>query len=733
MQRKKQSADFFGFLLIPIISAIFWCAYYGFDMTTRITLLKMVLPVYVGCFVIGEFILWALPGKFSNLFRFGFWIGAFLIAPFYMFKIAYLTVLYNISLKGYMLQALYAISGIIAAIASGVILWALGGLVTGIKKSSRPALYVGSRVLLILFCIALFIPIIRRDAEVQPDLMKDQTSYRAFEQRATDIVLKHKVVFLGVDGADWQVIEPLMKEGKLKNLQSLMEKGRWGVLESMEPIRSPMVWNTIFTGQTPDKHGIVEWLLSYSENRLVKGIWNILSEYNLKSTIINIPGTFPPEEFLGKEISGFPYPTQTMNIYGWVIGTEKTKTRVTPFIPIELSLKQDGSYGSSVSVMERISSKYSDVMKEKTLKNMLIESYVQGRLGEIFGEKIDVVRLNYKEDEKRVDILPLQGSDTPLASLQEGDWSDFIPVQIEPGVIGVTKFKALKIDDGNILLFMTPFFAQSDSPRFDFTYPKTLSKDIYKLFGQYIVETTWWSARDPFLLPAIVDLVGKVENTKARVGETLFDEHEWDLFIQIFTYTDRMQHLGWYFANDKVPKELYADLFNADEIASKGKKAIEDAYVMGDEWLGSMIRKIDFSKDVVFVVSDHGFQAGTGMQYLSGVHRLDGIYVIAGGPVSPVSSADFMQNIAGRKSTKDLTKNMLYMMGLPIGQDMCGEVWLDLFDKNYVDDNPVTTIPTYNKEESEKEARHLIDESAMEQLKGLGYLNGGGGVEGNTE
>jgi predicted AlkP superfamily phosphohydrolase/phosphomutase len=561
----------------------------------------------------------------------------------------------------------------------------------------------------------------------------EQTSYRAFQQRETDIVPKHKVVFLGVDGADWQVIEPMMKEGKLKNFKSLMERGRWGVLESIKPIRSPMVWNTMLTGQNPDKHGIVEWLLSYSENRLVKGIWNILSEYNLKSTIINIPGTFPPEEFLGKEVSGFPFPSLTMNIYGWVIGSEKIKTRVTHFRPIELQMNQDGSYRSTVSVTEIISSKNSHAMKEKTLKNILIVHFIKERLSEICGETIDVARLNYYEDDKRIDILPLQGSDTPLASLHEGDWSDFISVQIQPGVVAVTKFKALKIDGGNILLFMTPFFSLADSPHFDFTFPKSLSKDLYELFGQYVVETTWWSAQDPFLVPAIVELVGEVEKTKSRVGQTLFDEKEWDLFIQIFTYTDRMQHLGWYFSLGKVPEELYINLFNADQIASDGKRAIEGAYVMADEWLGSMIRKIDFDKDVVFVVSDHGFTAGTGTQYLSGVHRLDGIYIVAGGPVNPVNRGDFMQNMSERKSVRDLTKNMLYMMGLPVGQDMAGEVWLDLISKSYLAENPVTTIPTYNKEESEKEARHLIDDSALEQLKGLGYLNGGGGVEGNTQ
>jgi len=326
MIQKERIADFFSFLVIPILSAVFWCAYYGGRFDSTVVLLKFVLPVYIVCFVLGELIFRILPVKWSRYFKAGFWVGAFLVAPFFMFKVSYIAVTYNFPYTGKILYLLYLVGGIIGSLAVGLILWGILDLVTGMKDSRRPMQFAISRLLIVVLFFAVLSPIFKRDAEVQPDMLKEMTSYRGFVQREADIEPKHRVVFLGLDGGDWQVLEPLVEQGKMKNVESLMRRGRWGTLESIKPIRSPMVWNTIFTGQPPDKHGIVEWLLSYSQNRLVKAVWNILSEYNLRSTIINIPGTFPPEEFLGKQVSGFPYPTKTMNIYGWVLGTEKIKT-----------------------------------------------------------------------------------------------------------------------------------------------------------------------------------------------------------------------------------------------------------------------------------------------------------------------------------------------------------------------------------------------------------------------
>ena len=40
-----------------------------------------------------------------------------------------------------------------------------------------------------------------------------------------------KVMVLGLDGATWDVLEPLIQEGLLPNLARLREQGSWGKLE----------------------------------------------------------------------------------------------------------------------------------------------------------------------------------------------------------------------------------------------------------------------------------------------------------------------------------------------------------------------------------------------------------------------------------------------------------------------------------------------------------------------
>src|SRR2546427_762338 len=65
-----------------------------------------------------------------------------------------------------------------------------------------------------------------------------------------------RVVMVGVDGADWRVIEPLVARGRMPAFKRLMEQGATGTLRSMLPSASPSLWTTIATGVGPDRHGI---------------------------------------------------------------------------------------------------------------------------------------------------------------------------------------------------------------------------------------------------------------------------------------------------------------------------------------------------------------------------------------------------------------------------------------------------------------------------------------------
>lgn len=67
---------------------------------------------------------------------------------------------------------------------------------------------------------------------------------------------EQRLLVVGLDGADWDFIEPLLRQGHLPQLAALRKRGAWGPLKTFEPTLSPVVWTTIVTGQTPRRHGI---------------------------------------------------------------------------------------------------------------------------------------------------------------------------------------------------------------------------------------------------------------------------------------------------------------------------------------------------------------------------------------------------------------------------------------------------------------------------------------------
>jgi len=65
-----------------------------------------------------------------------------------------------------------------------------------------------------------------------------------------------KVILIGIDSATWHVMLPLVQAGKLPNIGRLIEKGVSGPLRTFKPTLSPLIWTTIITGKSPQKHGI---------------------------------------------------------------------------------------------------------------------------------------------------------------------------------------------------------------------------------------------------------------------------------------------------------------------------------------------------------------------------------------------------------------------------------------------------------------------------------------------
>ncbi len=125
-----------------------------------------------------------------------------------------------------------------------------------------------------------------------------------------------RVLFVGIDSADWDVIDPLIDAGKLPNLAGLVERGVSCDLRSLEPKqKSPVIWATIATGKLPDKHGITDYVdpmskkLMTSNVRTARPFWDIVGEEGVTVTVIGWLVSWPAEPVNGYMVTDyFRYP-----------------------------------------------------------------------------------------------------------------------------------------------------------------------------------------------------------------------------------------------------------------------------------------------------------------------------------------------------------------------------------------------------------------------------------------
>jgi predicted AlkP superfamily phosphohydrolase/phosphomutase len=128
-----------------------------------------------------------------------------------------------------------------------------------------------------------------------------------------------RVLIIGLDGATWDVLDPLMGRGVMPHLQGLVQGGTSGILRSTVPPITPAAWTTFMTGKNPGTHGIIDFerydvrthKLSFNTTNCLAGlrsIWDILGDKGFRVGSLNVPMTYPPTPVHGFMISGFETP-----------------------------------------------------------------------------------------------------------------------------------------------------------------------------------------------------------------------------------------------------------------------------------------------------------------------------------------------------------------------------------------------------------------------------------------
>jgi predicted AlkP superfamily phosphohydrolase/phosphomutase len=186
-----------------------------------------------------------------------------------------------------------------------------------------------------------------------------------------------------------------------------------------------------------------------------------------------------------------------------------------------------------------------------------------------------------------------------------------------------------------------------------------------------------------------------------------------DMMLVFLPGIDRVSHFLW---GSIEPAELYPkNLRPSPDERREGREALERYYAYTDAMIGLLLEHYR-PDDLVMVLSDHGFEAGSEIGILTGVHRgeaaLDGVLFARG---AGLPSGERIDGIG----ILDVTPTILAWLRLPVGEDMDGR------PAAFVGGERVERVATHDVGPVERleSAASGSETEILENLRALGYID----------
>jgi predicted AlkP superfamily phosphohydrolase/phosphomutase len=425
--------------------------------------------------------------------------------------------------------------------------------------------------------------------------------------------LANRMVIMGLDGLDPNLVDTFISEGKLPNFARLKETGTYSRLNTTCPPISPVAWSSFMTGANPGRHNIYDFLardkktylpdlssahigkasktlslgkyavpLGKPDIRLLrksKPFWTILGEHGLFSSVIRVPITFPPEKFRGVLLSAMCVPDLhgTQGSFTHYTTRERSEGHYTG--GTEIRVQRNGSRISS-----HINGPENTMLKNPVTMKIPFEVALNGA---------DAAELR------------LDGQTVPL---RKGEYSDWLPLSFKaaPGVKvkGICRL-LLKETDPHFEMYMTPINIDPAKPALPISHPFIYSIYLSKLFGRYatlgLAEDTWAINERIIEEAAFEKQCYLIQQEREKMFFDALQKTRRGLCVCVFDITDRIQHLFWRYLDHKHPA-------NRDKDTERFKGAIENLYVEMDKLVGRALDKLG-DNDVLIIMSDHGFNS----------------------------------------------------------------------------------------------------------------------------
>lgn len=500
---------------------------------------------------------------------------------------------------------------------------------------------------------------------------------------------RKKILLIGLDGATWRIINPMLAAGKLPNLQRLLNEGSSGVLRSLEPMVSPTIWTSIASGKTPEKHGVWDFVVA-AKNVRCKRIWDMATERGIKTGLCGYMVTWPPPHVNGFVIPGsfsrgvetFPAALQPIRELDVMQRSEHRKARAQ-LLALAWQCRRLG-------VRPRSFLKAAAVLAQLKMSNEFLSKFFMTRkLGAQFYADVFVKQARAFQTDLSMYVTML------IDATSHNYWKFMEPerfAEVNANAAGKyrdTIWRAYESSDATLGYILknlrdenTVVLALSDHGFQSVPEAQGRKPDrTVRILPEVLMATLNWNLE-------------KVRTFNIR-GATFFRDQEEN--------ATRIQQME----NDLRLIRVAASNAPLFEVSRDPSRNLEIRLRDEIEELNDLAVRLPEGR---VIAANKIIEGDTGG--ISGDHHPEGVLIAAG----PGIRRGFQFEQA---SVLDMTPTMLALLGLPVGRDMDGRVLEELFAEKL----PVQFIDTWENAEPQFEKD---EEEATEELKNhlrsLGYL-----------
>ncbi|MBI2832936.1 MAG: alkaline phosphatase family protein [Acidobacteria bacterium] len=451
-----------------------------------------------------------------------------------------------------------------------------------------------------------------------------------------------KLVVIGFDGMDPDLVQRWMDEGQLPNMKSIVDRGGLYTLETTPSPESPTAWASFATGVNAGKHNIYDFLVRDTKTYLPDlgmvrrepptillnsiivskpkvfsrrggtSFWVTAGREGVRASILTVPVTYPPEDVPnGELLAGLPLPDirDRMGTFSYfATDLSRYEEGNTEFGGILKRLVFDGN----VARTELVGPPNLIVrgqMQEIHRKGRDMTGSDKARLAEL--EAIEDVRLpmtirwNRDSPDPKTATIEISGESLHL---REGQWSKWIDLDFRVNFLfrlqGMVQLYLMKAA-GELQLYVSPVNWKPDNPPLPISSPESLSGDLYERLGPYRTlgwaEATWPLEEGRIDEKTFMDDLFRAFDDRAQVILNRMDAGNWDLLVGVIESTDRVQHMMWRLIDPEHPMYDKA-------LARRFGDSIERVYRRSDQFIAEVLERLP--PDVpIMIVSDHGFHS----------------------------------------------------------------------------------------------------------------------------